>query len=613
MQAPLPWRNWAPSPDRRHAVILASALLGLATTVAASTLVDAERGTPVWCFLKQVRKLGAYQTFTVPSSRLLPAARCEAVGGEYVLFDQADPDGARRLWEPLAKTGDADAQYRMGQVLLVEGPSRDAKLAADWLSRAAKAGHRAAMLRLATLYEQGDGLARDATEANRWYRMAHGIADVASSEVSALREQLAAARQALAEAARAAGEAKSPGGVMDRVEAGQLRLTQALSGLPAASAIDGEPGRPRVILFDPTVARTRAANVVRLAAELPSKIVFGRVVPVREVQSLTVNGEAVRFDSAGFFSKSVALTGPRTRVQAVALGTAGQPDTVTVFLERGEGPVDAAPQTTIRTLQSGGTGHALLIGNDQYRDSKIQRLETALADSEAVGRLLRDKYGFRTRVLANATFSQILNALNEMVNAVGPADSVLIYYAGHGEIERFAGSRGFRGNWLPVDASAASNTLWISSAKVADLAAKMRARKVLIVSDSCYSGAMAADGAVPRLLDDLPDALRGAAINDLQRVPSRTMLTSGSFAPVLDEAIRGNSVFARALLDVLSEQSDPIEGLRLAELVAARVTRAAASFKASNTAAFEQLPLYAALDHAGHEGGDFIFFPMSRK
>jgi hypothetical protein len=86
---------------------------------------------------------------------------------------------------------------------------------------------------------------------------------------------------------------------------------------------------------------------------------------------------------------------------------------------------------------------------------------------------------------------------------------------------------------------------------------------------------------------------------------SRTALTSGGVAPVLDGGGGKHSVFARALLNVLAKNEDVLEGQRLFTELSALVTWAAEAQR------FEQLPEYAPIKFAGHESGDFFFVPRS--
>src|SRR3972149_7757785 len=86
---------------------------------------------------------------------------------------------------------------------------------------------------------------------------------------------------------------------------------------------------------------------------------------------------------------------------------------------------------------------------------------------------------------------------------------------------------------------------------------------------------------------------------------SRTVLSSGDLHPVLDSGGVGggeNSVFAKALLAVLAENNEILEGQKLYDQIAALVAYAA-------SAELEQIPRYGPITYAGHESGDFLFVP----
>jgi hypothetical protein len=84
---------------------------------------------------------------------------------------------------------------------------------------------------------------------------------------------------------------------------------------------------------------------------------------------------------------------------------------------------------------------------------------------------------------------------------------------------------------------------------------------------------------------------------------SRTALTSGDLKPVIDRGGGEHSVFAKALLDVLIENDDVLEGQNLHKEVSGRVTYAASAVEV------EQVPQYAPIRYAGHESGEFFFVP----
>jgi len=246
----------------------------------------------------------------------------------------------------------------------------------------------------------------------------------------------------------------------------------------------------------------------------------------------------------------------------------------------------------------------LVIGNHRYRDPRWDELPNSETDAKTVAALLERKYGFKTRVLIDATRAQMLGALNDYAKTLGPSDNLLVYYAGHGQF-----ALGKRGYWIPVDGAKEDDTNWIDNVRVADSLQKMNARKVLIVSDSCYAGAMtgAENGAVPTIRPGLSDEQFLYATDQLGQLTSRTVLASGGLAPVLEGGAKDHSVFASAFIEVLEGNSMPIEGYRVYLALNGKV------FKLAQQRNFDQAPIYAAISQAGHEGGDFVFVPKTTR
>jgi hypothetical protein len=68
-------------------------------------------------------------------------------------FDRKNFEMAKRDWEPLAYTGDCDAQYRYGTLFFFgAGVPQDFATAHKWLSPAANQGQAFAQMLLATMY-----------------------------------------------------------------------------------------------------------------------------------------------------------------------------------------------------------------------------------------------------------------------------------------------------------------------------------------------------------------------------------------------------------------------------------------------------------------------------
>lgn len=255
------------------------------------------------------------------------------------------------------------------------------------------------------------------------------------------------------------------------------------------------------------------------------------------------------------------------------------------------------PHVSRQELNLGGY-YALIVGNNSYQN--MPNLESAVNDARSLERVLKEHYGFKTRLLINATRADILGALNEYRQSLGERDSLLIYYAGHGELNE----RNLLGYWLPVNAKRDDTTEWISDRMITDQIGLMSARHVLVIADSCYSGAMTRSSDM-RLVATTGQSGEMKRLLKLALLPSRTVLTSGGVAPVLDGGAGANSIFARSLIDALSRNHAVLEGSTLYDQVFDPVRKAAARFKV------DQSPRYSALSDAGHLNGEFLLIPVS--
>jgi hypothetical protein len=265
---------------------------------------------------------------------------------------------------------------------------------------------------------------------------------------------------------------------------------------------------------------------------------------------------------------------------------------------RGTAPTGGIPASNVPKELRGKNYYALVIGNNRYEN--LPHLETAVADAQAVVDVLESRYGFRARPLLNATKGQMLTALNDYRKLLTEDDSLLIYYAGHGTIDRDL----LRGYWQPVDASRDDDSTWIDGDEISKQIEGMKARHVLVVADSCYSGALTRGGGV-ELKRGTSAAAEIKRLTLLSRMPSRTVLTSGGEQPVLDAGGGGHSIFATAFLQVLRTNGQVLDGSAVYNQLFDQVRRTAAKYKV------DQSPRYTALREAGHLEGEFLFIPVT--
>lgn len=228
---------------------------------------------------------------------------------------------------------------------------------------------------------------------------------------------------------------------------------------------------------------------------------------------------------------------------------------------------------------------ALLFGINEYGDRRIPKLESAIPDVVAVSRVLTERMGYEVRVLRNPGKADIIRSLNQVSMEAKPADSVLIYYAGHGYSLEKHGA----GYWIPADAPVDDPSRWLSNADISRLLAGYQPRQTALVSDSCYSGAFAREA-----LDGLGSQIDA---KDVLSKRSVVVLSSGGDEPVTDEGKEGHSIFAWNFMQSINALQGWAPGNSIFRQVQAAVKKE-----------FPQTPQYGAVSAAGHEpGGEYLF------
>jgi len=467
------------------------------------------------------------------------------------------------------------AARRESAELLAAATQREAELQALRGELAQRRGNEAALnAQLLTRQAEIDGL-RAAAEKRRQEAEAAGSAQ----------------QRALAQAQAATADAQA---VIDeqRQRLARLELSAAQKLLVA----------PELTLVEPQLTRTR--DIVPVAASRSrEREIIGRVASPAGLTLLTVNDARVEPNELGVFSTRVSLGAADLPVRVVAVDRQGKRSEMSFILRplADEPAAAAVPAKSARALPAGvefGSYHALIIGNNDYQT--LPDLLSPANDATDLARLLEQRYGFKTTVLLNATRYQILSALNTLRETLTTQDNLLIYYAGHGELDEV----NQRAHWLPVDAERGSTANWIPSTQITDVLNIMKARQVLLVADSCYAGALTRSS-MARLGTGMTAAERTHWLRTMAARRSRTVLASGGIAPVMDAGGGRHSVFAKALLEVLENNHELLDGQSLHREVAARVAYAAANLQ------FEQMPEYAPIRFAGHEAGEFFLLPGS--
>ena len=243
-----------------------------------------------------------------------------------------------------------------------------------------------------------------------------------------------------------------------------------------------------------------------------------------------------------------------------------------------------AHQTPFEALQKG-KNYLFAIGINAYSD--FTPLLNARKDIEDMAALLTEHYYFDPNHILllcdeHATRENIIDELEVLGAQIQPEDRLLIYYSGHGFR---IGERGF---WIPVDAKRNRFGSYISNAEVRDIIQAIKARHILLISDSCFSASLL-----------VRDASRdiGKTFQNWDKDPSRYVFISGK--GVVSDGEKGkNSPFAAGILKHL--RHNEAEALNIVSL-ADQVTKEI-QFN------YEQQAEISPLFQAGHGGGQFIFF-----
>ena len=241
-----------------------------------------------------------------------------------------------------------------------------------------------------------------------------------------------------------------------------------------------------------------------------------------------------------------------------------------------------------------GRNFALVIGNNEY--AFLPNLRTAVNDATEVAAVLRTHYAFEEEavtLLINAGRREILGAMASLRRKLGTDDRLLVYYAGHGQVDPVTGE----GFWQPADAQPDEDFGWIANDDIKRYLRGMSARHVLVVADSCFSGTLT------RSTPDYSRINEDRFFTEIDSHFSRKVITSGGTEPVADSGSSNHSVFAHYFLKTLRENDSPsITSFELFNGLVRAVT--------NNS---NQKPEYGIISEAGDEGsGDFTFILQTK-
>lgn len=386
-----------------------------------------------------------------------------------------------------------------------------------------------------------------------------------------------------------------------QLKAEKKRFEAQIENLQQQAQTQATTKKPSIEIIDPPFVQVRGKPTVVLRSMVKQRDIFGKVIANAGLLSLLINDRKISVDEQGLFQSSVAIRSGETPVSVVAVDKKGGRSSLDFVFSLNTSSlvtteIAATASDSIDPNLEFGNYYALIIGNNKYQ--KVPSLNTPINDATAVEQVLKQKYGFKTKVLLNATRYQILSALNKLRGQLTENDNLLVYYAGHGELDKV----NMRGHWLPVDADADNTANWVSTIAVTDILNAMSVRHIMVVADSCYSGAMTRSS-LARIEAGLSKERKSEWLKAMIKAKSRTVLTSGGLKPVMDGGGGDHSIFAKAFIKALRQNNNLLEGQVLYRMVSSGIVAIAAGY------GIEQVPIYAPIRHAGHESGEFFFIP----
>jgi len=224
--------------------------------------------------------------------------------------------------------------------------------------------------------------------------------------------------------------------------------------------------------------------------------------------------------------------------------------------------------------------HLLSIGINKYGNG-IATLNNAVRDAQAFETILKDKYGISNVVSLYdeaATLDNIFNAFDQLKKTITKDDNLIVYFSGHGDLVNN------RGYWIPVDAIVDKRRTYLSNHEIKDWLSDLAAHHILVIADSCFSGALLQKG-------------QSMDVTRYYAIPSRWVMTSGQIEVVPDGFAGYRSPFAKSLLTQLELNPKPYLSMRELWL----------NMREGIISNSKQTPLCDPVREVNHQGGEYYF------
>jgi hypothetical protein len=206
---------------------------------------------------------------------------------------------------------------------------------------------------------------------------------------------------------------------------------------------------------------------------------------------------------------------------------------------------------------------ALLFGTDKY--DHWTDLVNPIDDVRAIGKELKEKYGFQVEIVENPNVEDIWKKLREYnEKKFSPQDQLLVFFAGHGNYdETFGEGYVVAKNSLEHDPSRNS---YISHNRLRGVISNIQCNHILLTMDVCFGGTLDPVLARSRGGNTRNEASVSEMLARKWSSKTRKYLTSGGKEYVSDGIPGKHSPFSEKLIESLRTMGGSDRLLTLAEI-----------------------------------------------
>ena len=204
------------------------------------------------------------------------------------------------------------------------------------------------------------------------------------------------------------------------------------------------------------------------------------------------------------------------------------------------------PVITFGQFGPKGTCRAVVVGISEYQDPDIPDLRFAHNDAAAFATYLQKRpvdqvssENLKLLINEHATGGNVHSALRSLVQDSKTGDKVVIYFAGHGDVETLFPDE--PGHLLVFDTPAnnySSNSLRLDDIRRTVNALVNREIQVLIVTDACHAGKLAGSAVkvrsrVPRRICSISTGVVSTVSSSVKSSMARAPKAEGGNSPLL--------------------------------------------------------------------------------